>query len=372
MEEEFLATIFYSLAGEGRGHATRARTLIEALRHQHELVIFAPDLAYDLLEPVYRDTEITVERIPGLKFSYNRKGRVRILGTLLSNTDYIARMQQRAAAMMPMFDKHRPDLVISDFEPILPRAARIRGIPLVSFDHQHFLVVSDLSSLPTMLRHQANLAAPFVRAFYDWQVETVVSSFYRVPLKPDVRNVTQIGTLIRPEVKSVKPQSDGFLLAYMRRHPVPGLFSAFDALGMPVKLYGLGVHPDRGNVQFRAVDERRFVEDLACCEAVATTAGNQLVGEALYLRKPVLAIPEPNNFEQAVNAHYLQLTGTGRSVTRELRASDLRDFIDDLDALRSRIVPEAVFGNDDALRAIERHIMLPNVRASRAPFLSAV
>jgi len=367
-----LATIFYSLAGEGRGHATRARTLIEALRAQHTLVVFAPDLAHDLLEPVYRGSEVTIERIPGLKFAYNAKGRVRVVGTLLSNVDYLACMQQRVESMMPMFDKHRPDLVISDFEPILPRAARIRGIPLLSFDHQHLLVVSDLSSLPTLLRHQANLAAPFVRAFYDWQVETVVSSFYRVSLKPNMRNVTQIGTLIRPEVKSVKSQRDGFLLAYMRRHPVPGLFAAFEALGMPVKLYGLGVHPDRGNIQFRAVDEGRFIEDLASCEAVATTAGNQLVGEALYLRKPVLAIPEPNNFEQAVNAHYLQITGTGRSVTRDLKPADLRDFMDDLDALRSRIVPAAVFGNDDALAAIERHIILPSARASRTPRLSAV
>ena len=45
--------------------------------------------------------------------------------------------------------------------------------------------------------------------------------------------------------------------------------------------------------------------------AVVSTAGNQLVGEALYLGKPVLVMPERVNFEQAINAHYLEQSGAG-------------------------------------------------------------
>ena len=32
----------------------------------------------------------------------------------------------------------KPDLVITDFEPLLPRAARLEGVPYISIDHQHF------------------------------------------------------------------------------------------------------------------------------------------------------------------------------------------------------------------------------------------
>ena len=38
-----MATIFYGLSGEGRGHATRARTIVEGLRKRHKVVVFAPD-----------------------------------------------------------------------------------------------------------------------------------------------------------------------------------------------------------------------------------------------------------------------------------------------------------------------------------------
>lgn len=359
-----MSTIFYSLSGEGRGHATRARTMIEELRGRHSLVVFAPEMAFELLEPIYRKTEVRIEKIPGLRFEYDRHGRVRFLGTLLSSADFIRRLESRVHELLPTFEIYRPDLVVADFEPIVPRAARLLGVPFVSFDHQHYLVVNDLSELPLVLRQKAMMAAPFVRALYDWQVETVVSSFHRAPLRRNIRNVTQIGTLIRPEVRQMRPSQDGFLLVYMRRHPVAGLFDALSSAGLPVRLYGLGVHPDRDNIRFCAVDEKRFVEDLARCEAVVTTAGNQLVGEALFLHKPVLAVPEPNNFEQAVNAHYLERTGHGRAVFGRLDAQVLTSFVGDLGRYRDRIVPEAVWGNRDAVTAIERHVGGPSTQAA--------
>ena len=48
-----MAKIFYSMAGEGRGHAVRVMTLVEHLRQQHELVLFAPGDAHEFLEKAY-------------------------------------------------------------------------------------------------------------------------------------------------------------------------------------------------------------------------------------------------------------------------------------------------------------------------------
>lgn len=78
-----------------------------------------------------------------------------------------------------------------------------------------------------------------------------------------------------------------------------------------VRMYGLGAQPRRGNLVFRDIDEHRFLEDLATCDAMISTAGNQLVGEALYLAKPVLVLPEARNFEQYINAHFLARSGAG-------------------------------------------------------------
>lgn len=349
-----MATIYYGLSGEGRGHATRARTLVEGLRGNHKVVVFAPDLAHALLEPIYRGTDVRVERIAGLQFAYNKHGRVRLGGTLATNLSYLRVMSERVNELLPHFERDKPDLVLADFEPLLPRAARLCGVPFVSFDHQHYLVVNDLSRLPFVLRQQAALAAPVVRALYNWQMETVVSSFYRPPLKPGLHNVSQIGVLLRPELLRVRPRRDGFLLVYMRRHAAPGLMDALTATGLNVKVYGLGQKPKEGNISFLAVDERRFMDDLAGCEAVVSTAGNQLVGEALYLRKPVLAIPEPHNFEQAINGHFLQESGGGRVCSGRITMHAMFSFMDDLDLFRRRIVPESVCGNTQAMQVINR------------------
>jgi len=60
-----MAKIFVSLAGEGRGHATRVRALVERLRGPHEVVLFASHVAHQLLAAAYRgQPHVTVRRIP--------------------------------------------------------------------------------------------------------------------------------------------------------------------------------------------------------------------------------------------------------------------------------------------------------------------
>ncbi|MGE3779673.1 MAG: glycosyltransferase family protein, partial [Pirellulaceae bacterium] len=49
-----MARIVCSLSGEGRGHATRIAALVEHLRREHDIVLLASHVAYDLLAPICR------------------------------------------------------------------------------------------------------------------------------------------------------------------------------------------------------------------------------------------------------------------------------------------------------------------------------
>ena len=84
-----MARILYSMAGEGRGHATRVRTMVEALRHEHELVLLAPDEAYEFLAPKYPSpaSNVFVRRIPGLRFHYTRS-RLNLTKSLLAGAAF--------------------------------------------------------------------------------------------------------------------------------------------------------------------------------------------------------------------------------------------------------------------------------------------
>jgi uncharacterized protein (TIGR00661 family) len=365
-----LASIVYAMCGEGRGHATRAETVIEALRGRHRLTLFASACAFEMLRARFAGTDVRLVQIPGLQFGYSRPGRVDLLHTLRLAARFKWESNRYIEAVIPELRAAQPDLVVADFEPILPRAARRLGVPFVSFDHQHFLVVGDLSTLPFGVRQEANLAAPFVSALYDWQAATIVSSFYRVPIKRGHRNVTWVGTLIRSELTRMRPVHGRYLVAYMRRHASPDTLAALAASGRPVRVYGLGEHPSEGGLQFRAIHEQRFMEDLAGCDAVVSTAGNQLVGEALFLRKPMLVMPEAWNFEQSVNAHFLEQSGAGWAERGALTPERVGAFLETVGSLRSNINPESVYGNDSAVAALERHLGSPPATL-RPPRLAA-
>ncbi len=355
-----MGKIFYSVAGEGRGHATRVRTVVEELRHEHEIVLFAPHVAFEFLDDVYHETDhVEVKRIPGLQFCYKRR-RVSYADSVWKSIPYLRNLPNLVDSMERMLRDERPDLIITDFEPSLPRAARRMGLPFLSFDHQHFLTTFDLSSLPWPLWMKAKSIAMSINLFYSGQRETIVSSFFSSRLLPNRGDVTSVGVMLRRGLQQVSPVDERHLLVYLRRFAPPRLMEALHRCGRNVNIYGLGERPRDGNLRFFEVNETGFLDDLINCHALISNAGNQLVGEALCLRKPVLALPEEGNFEQSVNAHFLAQTGYG-SIADAVTFTDkqLTHFLDQVPAFRERIEPRSVNGTADALAVIRRHLPVP-------------
>ncbi|MET0390665.1 MAG: glycosyltransferase family protein [Polyangiales bacterium] len=362
-----MATLVYALSGEGRGHATRAQTVIDELRTEHAIKVYGYGQAVDFLAPLYRGTNVEVRKVPGLHFRYTRSGSLDYLRTLIASAPYLVQLKPRLDRLTRELERDAPSLVISDFEPLLPRVADRLGVPFVSLDHQHFLTAYDLRSLPRRLRAYAYGLAPWVHLYYSGQVHSIISSFYEAPLLPRRRNVTRVGVLLRAEVLNAQPALADHLVVYVRRQVPSNVLTALTGLGLPVHVYGLGSQPSRGQVSFHAIDPRRFIEDLATGRALVSTAGNQLVGEALYLGKPVLALPEAGNFEQAINAHFLQASGMGETLPiRALDRGRLRIFLERVDTLRSRIDRASICGNEATLRVLREQLRLAHAGAEDA------
>jgi len=337
-----MARIFYSMAGEGRGHAARVRTLVEQLRHEHELTLFASDEAYDFLARCYaaedQNSHVRLMRIPGLRFHYtNRK--LDLWRTISGGLYYAFRgLPQLVAAFRRRIQAEQPDLIISDFEPALPRAATAERIPYISLDHQQVLRVYDLRSLPQSLQWQAWFMSWAVWLYYTPQTEIITSSFYQLPLKAGWERVHQVGPLIRAEVALARPTEGDYLLSYLRPNTPENLLDVLNSAGRPIKVYGLGERAPQGHLTFCPIHETRFVEDLANCQAVICAAGNQLLGESLFLGKPVLALPETQHHEQRINAHYLQEMGVGQWTTLETLSPEIvADFLSQLPQYRQRL-----------------------------------
>lgn len=261
----------------------------------------------------------------------------------------------------------RADLVITDFEPALPRAAVRESVPFISLDHQHFLTACDLSALPLHLRTHASMMSPVVSSYYQGQVATIISSFYFPPVHRWYRDsVVQVGVLLRPEIRSMRPVVGDHLLVYLRRFAPDNVMSALAGCGREVRIYGLGERPAEGNLNFFGVSEQGFLEDLASCQALVSNAGNQLIGEAMFLGKPVLAIPEAKNFEQFINAFYIRQGGGGDWChVHEFDGRLMSGFLERLDEYRGHIDRNRLDGLPTVLETVESH--LPAVPQSSPP-----
>lgn len=350
-----MATIFYSMAGEGRGHATRVKAIVEDLRKRHRVVLFAPGQAHSLLEPIYRGTDVEIRPIDGLTFRYRADGSVDYLGTVVDAFGMLRGFSRRVLELERQIDAERPDLILTDFEPMLPRAGERRGVPYVSIDHQHFLTTYSLRGMPVLQRTQAFLMGLSVGLFHRRQKLTVVSAFYRPPLRLGAgRKVRQVGVLLGRDVMERNPTDEGFLLVYLRRDTPQRVFRALANCGLPARIYGPGKTGIEGSLTFLPVSRESFVTDLARCRALVSTAGNQVVGEALHLGKPVLALPELGNWEQGMNGYFVEKMGVGRCASmRCLRSRQIREFLADLDAFRRAIPSGDVGGNAEVSRIVE-------------------
>ncbi|HCS50264.1 MAG TPA: teichoic acid biosynthesis protein [Planctomycetaceae bacterium] len=369
-----MAKIFMSMSGEGRGHATRVRSTVERMRDRHEITLFAPGDAYRFLEPQYgNDPDVRLIEIPGLKFHYV-DGNIHLTKTIYQGFYYQnSHLPKLVQQLVDEIEKHQPDVILTDFEPALPRAAKKCGKPFLSMTHQHFLVAYDLSILPMHLRFFACFIGLAVPMHYTAQKETIISSFFKADLKPrwKKKGAVCVGPMIRPEVRQdkfpvVSPETGSsdsgqppFLLSYLRKQAKTDVVDILKESPIPVKVYGLGEREPLGAITFHEIHPQHFVDDLLACHGVVSASGNQLLGECMYLGKPVLGIPETWHHEQLINAHFLKAMGCGDFVTIEkFQLKHLQNFLEHIEEYRTKIL-ETCLGNDgtdDTIAIIERNI----------------
>ena len=353
--------IAISLCGEGRGHATRISTLVERLEVDHEILVYtsADALAFLRRKLADRHPRVRLEEIPGVVFQYTG-GRLDVTRSIAAGLDYQARqLGPLVDRMIQDLEAFSADLAITDFEPALPRAAGRLGIPLLSIDHQHFLLAYDLDALPRSLQWNAWFMSHAVWMYVSEAADTVVSAFFKPPLRRGWEHVVQVGPLLRREILEARPSDEGFVLSYLRRHTPFSAVEAISDCGLPVRVYGLGERDSVGHCSFHAIDERRFVDDLAACRCLVSAAGNQLIGEALHLGKPMLVLPEQAHSEQLMNSHFLEAMGCGRfELLEEVTPARVDAFLAGLDSLAADLaaVEGRMDGTPDVLRVIEHRL----------------
>ncbi len=346
--------IAYGVHGYGRGHATRALTVLPELTKRHEVLVLAGGDAHDPLAADY-----DVVRVPYVRYYYRRPGK---RSTYLTATHGIsAIMDIRFAGpsvqmAMDVYQKFEPDVVLSDSEPWSLRAGRLMGIPRIMFDHYGIMAYCR-PPVRWWGRLACWLEAPFYQALMGYPERVIVTAFFDAP--PRRPGVHVVGSILRPVVRDFEPSDGDHLLVYFssgRLHYTPTVEAALQRLDAPVVVYGKERTGRDGNIDYRPIANRPFVCDLASCRAVFSTAGNQLIGEAMYFGKPVLALPE-DSLEQHVNADVVEHLGIGmRTSDRKFSAAVLDRFLARKEQFAANVRRHFRDGVADAVETIERYI----------------
>ena len=98
-----------------------------------------------------------------------------------------------------------------------------------------------------------------------------------------------------------------------------------------------------------------FIDDLRTSRGVVASAGYSLVSEVVYLRKPMLALPLAGQFEQEMNARYLERLGYGMAATA-LDEPSLKRFLDGESGHAEALAGYKQDGNRDTFAAVDRFI----------------
>jgi uncharacterized protein (TIGR00661 family) len=95
------------------------------------------------------------------------------------------------------------------------------------------------------------------------------------------------------------------------------------------------------------------VEDLATARAVVSNGGLTLLGEAVYLGKPIFSVPVGNQYEQILNARYLEELGYGLAADR-IEADVLRLFLRESPKYAARVAKHRQDGNREIFEVVDR------------------
>ncbi len=169
------------------------------------------------------------------------------------------------------------------------------------------------------------------------------------------------------------PRSRGdHLLVYQTAEGHEELARILADTGYECRIYGMrrGIAEEQveGNLRYRPFSEESFIADLASARAVLSGGGFSLMGEAVYLGKPMLSVPLEKQFEQQLNALYLGRLGYGEY---HLAADEeaIRGFLARSDQYAQNLKAHHQDGNREILAAVDR--LLDEIAAERKKSRSA-
>lgn len=331
-----MATILYGVNGEGAGHSTRSREVLDHLVSRgHTVHVASFDRGMQNLRDSFEVTEIY-----GFRFAYVNN-RVRYNRTIAKNLFTAGKAARSIHHLKELADEWQIELVITDFEPLTCHVGHRKHLPVITIDNQHCLTNTDVT-YPKEFRADAAVAKLVCRMMTPRADASLVTTFFMPKVKK--AGTFLFPPILRKEILNAKPSVGDAVLVYVTS-PAPELAKVLASVRGEFIAYGFGREGREGNVTYKKPSMEGFLADLVGAKAILANAGFSLVTEALHLAKPYLAVPVAHQFEQTFNAYWLARMEYG-AWWEDLNKERVESFLYNLPNYREKLKTYPRQGND--------------------------
>jgi uncharacterized protein (TIGR00661 family) len=322
-----MARIIYGVAGEGFGHSSRSHLIGQRfLDAGHDVMFVGSQKSLLYLKQCFGER---VKEIFGLSFAFEGQ-RIDKSETLKRNLLKLPEANRQNDELFKQhFEPFKPELVISDFEPFSAWWAWRKNVPFISIDHEHVLTLCKLEH-PSRNWFSRITASVVTECHYVGAAAYIIVNFFKAPLR--IESAALAPPIVRPVVAGRKATQGKHILLYSttgtgqdRLRDVLHKFS-----GQTFYVYGFNEDAEFRNCVFKRRSTEGFLVDLAAARGVIASAGFSLISECMYLKKKMLLLPLAGQYEQIINAHYIQELGLGIAA-ETLDEAVIARFLDELD-----------------------------------------
>jgi uncharacterized protein (TIGR00661 family) len=318
--------IVYGVVGEGMGHATRSRVVLEhLLARGHEVRVVVSGRACRFLTERFKDrANIEVHEIKGFHLRY--EGNTLEVGrSVLSNLgeapgNLVHNIKVWRELVNDDFDA---ELVVSDFESWAFFYGLNHFLPVISIDNMQIINrcshPDEVTSDPEFQLAKAAVKAKLPHAYH-----YIVTTFFHPPVRK--ARTTLVPPILRPEIRAAVREPGSHVLVYQTASANADLVPLLRTLPYAFRVYGMGREGTEGNVTLKPFSEQGFVDDLRTARAVVAGGGFSLMGEAVHLRVPMFSVPIAGQYEQELNARWLAALGYG-AWAKEFDRDRVADFL---------------------------------------------
>jgi uncharacterized protein (TIGR00661 family) len=262
---------------------------------------------------------VGVERYLSPNFTYDADNRGILIGrTMWESSKDIPRFLGSFKTFKRALDAHRPDLILNFYEPLFglyDRLGRVKH-PSACVAHQCLSLHPEFP-FPEGRRRDRFLLRILTRITVGRSRAVLALSFTSFPDMSKGR-IHVVPPILRAELFGQDVTDGNYLLIYImsdgyaadiiewhERNPSVPLHCFWDRRHAP--------ETDRRDetLTLHRISDTRFLNMMAGCRGLVTTAGFESVCEAMYLGKPVLMVPVQGHYEQVCNAIDGERAGAG-------------------------------------------------------------